>query len=251
MKMPIGEKICECRKARALTQEQLGAKLGVSAQAVSKWECGESYPDILMLPQLCDLFGVSADALLEVPPAVKNKNMVRDFCVYAAENGKNEAVIALISKLDAHCENAAPVSTVSFSPDGLRIYDKDGMGFLTDNAAILKSCLHQDGEDIAFFLRPLLDQTVMSVLKLTSMERAVTREELMEALSIDEETVNRILLGLMKRNMVSCDIDRQGKRGYLQGSGMAGIYMILAGCRTLNRDGALLGNLWFTRLSGQ
>lgn len=251
MKTPIGEKICECRKARALTQEQLGAKLGVSAQAVSKWECGESYPDILMLPQLCELFGVSADALLEVPPAIKNRSMVQDFCTYAAEKGKNETVMALMSKLDAPCDSAAPVSTVSFSPDGLRIYDKDGMGFLTDNTAMLKSCLHQDEEDVSFFLRPLIEPTVMSVLKLISMERAVTRDEIMEALSIDEETVNRVLLGLMKRNMVACDIDRQGKRGYLQGSGMAGIYMILAGCRTLNRDGALQGNLWFTRLSRQ
>ena len=251
MKTPIGETICECRKARAWTQEQLGAKIGVTAQAVSKWECGESYPDILLLPQLCELFGVSADALLEVPPAVKHKNLVRDFCGYAAENGKNETVIALMSKLDAPSDNAAPVSTVFFSPDGVRVYDKGGMAFITDNAALLERCLHQDEEDVAFFLRPLLEPTIMSVLKLTSMEQAVTREEIMEALPLDEETVNRVLLGLMKRNMVVCDIDRQGKRGYLQGTGMTGIYMILAGCRTLNRDGALQGNLWFTRLNKQ
>lgn len=53
-----------------------------------------------MLPQPCELFGVSAAALLEVPPAVKNKNLVHDFCTYAAKNGINETTNALVSRLD-------------------------------------------------------------------------------------------------------------------------------------------------------
>lgn len=84
MEKTINEKISEFRKARNLTQEQLGAKLGISGQAVSKWEKGESLPDIMLLPELCDIFGVSIDALLEVPAAVKNKNIMQDFCTYAA-----------------------------------------------------------------------------------------------------------------------------------------------------------------------
>ncbi len=42
MNKPISQKISEIRKARSLTQEQLGAKLGISSQAVSKWEKGVS-----------------------------------------------------------------------------------------------------------------------------------------------------------------------------------------------------------------
>ncbi len=67
MNKPISQKISEIRKARSLTQEQLGAKLGISSQAVSKWEKGESMPDIMLLPSLCEILGITADALLEVP----------------------------------------------------------------------------------------------------------------------------------------------------------------------------------------
>ena len=51
------------RKARGLTQDKLAEQLGVSSQAVSKWENGISYPDISLLPQIADLFEVSMDDL--------------------------------------------------------------------------------------------------------------------------------------------------------------------------------------------
>lgn len=66
MKQTLGDKIASLRKQQSLTQEQLGARLGVSGQAVSKWEKGESMPDLLLLPDLCSLLGISADALLEI-----------------------------------------------------------------------------------------------------------------------------------------------------------------------------------------
>ena len=52
------------RKALGLTQEQLAAKLNVSFQAVSKWERGETLPDIKLLPALASQLGTSADSLL-------------------------------------------------------------------------------------------------------------------------------------------------------------------------------------------
>lgn len=52
------------RKENHLTQEQLAQELGISAQAISKWENGQSYPDIELLPQLANLLHVSIDALL-------------------------------------------------------------------------------------------------------------------------------------------------------------------------------------------
>ena len=64
MNESIGARIAKYRKAKGLTQEELANKLGVSSQAVSKWENDASCPDISLLPQLCQVLGVSTDELL-------------------------------------------------------------------------------------------------------------------------------------------------------------------------------------------
>ena len=60
----FAQRITTLRKARAMTQEQLAQELGITAQAVSKWETGQSYPDITLLPKLAEVCGVRVDELL-------------------------------------------------------------------------------------------------------------------------------------------------------------------------------------------
>ncbi|WP_417043462.1 helix-turn-helix transcriptional regulator [Dysosmobacter sp.] len=62
--MTIGEKIALRRRSAGLSQEALAGQLGVSRQAVSRWETNESLPDTEKILQLCRIFGVSADDLL-------------------------------------------------------------------------------------------------------------------------------------------------------------------------------------------
>lgn len=64
MKLYISENLKRLCKEKGLTQEQLAERLSVSFQAVSKWKCGEGYPDIVMLPSIAQVFGVSLDELL-------------------------------------------------------------------------------------------------------------------------------------------------------------------------------------------
>ncbi len=64
MEQSLGKKIAANRKRLNMTQDQLAEKLGVTAQAVSKWENDQSCPDITMLPKLAEIFGVSTDTLL-------------------------------------------------------------------------------------------------------------------------------------------------------------------------------------------
>ena len=57
--MNIGDNIKYLRTAAGLTQEQLANSLGVSFQAISKWETNSNMPDIQLLPQIAQLFGIS------------------------------------------------------------------------------------------------------------------------------------------------------------------------------------------------
>lgn len=64
MKKTIGEKIYELRKRKGMTQDELAEKMGVSSQAVSKWEKDLSIPDITILIELSDFFNVTLDELI-------------------------------------------------------------------------------------------------------------------------------------------------------------------------------------------
>ena len=66
MQDTLGHRIAALRKQHGMTQDQLAEKLGLTAQAVSKWENDQSCPDISMLPRLAELFGVTTDQLLGV-----------------------------------------------------------------------------------------------------------------------------------------------------------------------------------------
>jgi len=69
MEQTIGKRIAANRKRLGLTQDQLAERLDVTAQAVSKWENDQSCPDIMMLPRLAEIFGISTDEILGVEPS--------------------------------------------------------------------------------------------------------------------------------------------------------------------------------------
>lgn len=75
--LKIGEKIKELRKAQDVTQEKLADYLNISYQAVSKWENGLALPDITLLPQLANFFGVTADELLGVTKPEQSEELTQ------------------------------------------------------------------------------------------------------------------------------------------------------------------------------
>ncbi len=68
----IGENIKRLRREMGISQEELADRIGVTSQAVSKWECAQSLPDISLVLPLSDLFNVSTDELL--------RGEKKDFC---------------------------------------------------------------------------------------------------------------------------------------------------------------------------
>ena len=63
------------RKEKGITQDQLAAYIGVSKASVSKWETGQSYPDITFLPQLAAYFNMSVDELIGYKPQMTKEDI--------------------------------------------------------------------------------------------------------------------------------------------------------------------------------
>lgn len=75
MDILLGQRMRELRSQRKNTQEQLAVHLGITTQAVSKWERGEGFPDIAMLPAIAAFYNVSVDNLLGVDEAARQRKL--------------------------------------------------------------------------------------------------------------------------------------------------------------------------------
>ncbi len=71
MKLNLGNNIKKYRKEKYMTQEALAEYLGVSPQAISRWENGTTYPDMELIPALANLFGVPTDILFDMQQSQK------------------------------------------------------------------------------------------------------------------------------------------------------------------------------------
>lgn len=80
MEESLGQRIARLRKSKGLTQEELGDKVGISSQAVSKWETDASVPDVMLLVKIANIFDITVDELLgnervrETPKVVPQEN---------------------------------------------------------------------------------------------------------------------------------------------------------------------------------
>ncbi|MBQ8408271.1 MAG: helix-turn-helix domain-containing protein [Clostridia bacterium] len=97
----ISNNIKKYRKELGLSQEALADKLGITSQAVSKWECMQSIPDIEAIVELCTLFGIATDKLiLDKEPEVVIKEVVVEKEVFVEKEPEKETSAENISKED-------------------------------------------------------------------------------------------------------------------------------------------------------
>ena len=76
----IAKAIISKRREKGITQEELANHIGVSSASVSKWETEQSYPDILLLPQLAAYFNISIDELMGYRPQMSKKDIDKLYC---------------------------------------------------------------------------------------------------------------------------------------------------------------------------
>lgn len=97
----IGTIIATKRKERGITQEELANHLGVSKPAVSKWESGQSYPDILLLPILASYFDITVDQLIGYEPQM-TKEDIRKLYYRLTESFTKEPFEAVYSECEEY-----------------------------------------------------------------------------------------------------------------------------------------------------
>lgn len=118
MNVEIAQRLAELRRERGFSQEGLAEQLGLSRQAVSKWERAESAPDMGNLIALADLYGVTLDELLRVSPEVEED--VRYESQERAESAESQAAEAAEAARAAaeRAETAAVAASAAAESDG-------------------------------------------------------------------------------------------------------------------------------------
>ena len=102
--MTLGEKIQKLRKQRGLSQEALAEKVTVTRQTISKWELGQSLPDLDFIAQLSDIFNVSSDYLIKDEMTEPDELLYKKRSYRLSEKGKRIIlVIASAAALIAGC----------------------------------------------------------------------------------------------------------------------------------------------------
>lgn len=115
MNVEIAQRLAELRRERGFSQEGLAEQLGLSRQAVSKWERAESAPDMGNLIALADLYEVTLDELLRVSPEVADDVLFES--QERAESVETEAAAAAEAALAAAARAEAAAATAAEAPD--------------------------------------------------------------------------------------------------------------------------------------
>lgn len=107
--LKLGENLKRLRTQNELTQEQLADSLGVSPQAVSRWEKGSTYPDITFLPAIANYFNITLDELLGVDIERKQQeidDIIQHNCELHYQGKVEESVVYLREKIRTYPNSA-------------------------------------------------------------------------------------------------------------------------------------------------
>lgn len=149
MKLLIGENIRRLRREKNLTQEEAAAHLGVSFQAISKWERNEGYPDITLLPALANYFGVTVDDLLGTDAHEARRRYEEINGIWAENNrsGRHGENVSLMREaLRSYPNDALLLVQLSTSLEKLDGTEEERRAHLKESLAVQEQILEY-GED--------------------------------------------------------------------------------------------------------
>lgn len=174
--MNIGKNITALRKDAGMTQEDLANQIGVSAQAVSKWETGVSMPDILLLPVIADVFDITVDEIYTGKKETKETKEARRClgyretpeAVYRAmletmDRAWHEKGLSVDRMMEEYAKNDLCASFIA-SENGGAVYTNGEMGIVLRNFGTRKFFEILESEQAAKGLELLADEKVRRVI---------------------------------------------------------------------------------------
>ena len=248
----FGAKLREHRKIRGMTQEEVAAKIGVSAQAVSKWESGECLPYCFNLKSLGEVYSISLDILLEteqtgIDAAASKVEQIADEYIWSRASRKPFSHIELGDDLwtlwkgiyfievgghEKQREDYARGELRVCGKFGMKIWDDDGV------ACVVKNSLREKldfGEREEKIISLLASHDGLRLTSLLEPVEPVSKEFLLENSGIGEARLNELLLALIESGVVE-----HSMRGFTDSEGYrlcahcgVAAYMLLAAAHIL------------------
>ena len=195
----LSEKISSLRKAHNLTQEALGEAVGVSAQAVSKWEKGDSLPDISVIPDICKTFGISADVLLGNESSMTAEVYI-DKALEACKSMDER--MRMLHKVILDCTNHKPVGSdylfsSQFDAHAFTIADGRGFGMFFNDMPYIKRMLDVNCSTNKM-LKLVSDEKAIRIFLYICINGILTESEIAKLTGYTEQEVDEKVFALMK-----------------------------------------------------
>ncbi len=254
----FGEKLRNHRKLLGMTQEEVGERIGVSAQAVSKWEAGDCLPDCFNLKAISDLYHISADVLLETESdgditaaARKIEQIGTEFIWSASGGGKYDddyhrelgedllemwrgIYFAETGDKRIQAESKARGNLRIRGPFGMKIWDDDGVVCVIKNALVDRmQCAPQMITEV---MRSLCSEDGQRLILVLSDNKTHPKEQLLSETGLELHRLNELLLLFSENRIIEFVSDpRETAISGYRISGHCGIaaYMVLAAMHIL------------------
>ena len=209
----FGERISQLRHSKSMTQEKLGLFLNVSAQAVSKWEKGDSLPDISLLTELANVFDCTTDYLLgrssnlqAMLPQIRME--LRTTTQEEKINFLGEVIAATSHNVQTPASHPS-LTQIQLGPTGLGLWAEDRLVFIA-TSLFLKEATEAMHESVEFPMN-ILPANIITVLyelllnnenlqpDFTPIEDSILRSRLPVDINFDKVIIDCIELGFVDR----------------------------------------------------
>lgn len=209
----LGERISQLRHSKRLTQEQLGQLLNVTAQAVSKWEKGDSLPDISLITKLATVFECTTDFLLG---GVSNLQAMLPQIRMELRTMTQEQKINFLGEVIAATSQNAPVpasnpslTQIQLGPSGMGLWAKDRLVCIA-TSLFLNEATEAMNESVEFPMNILPADIIIVLNELllnnenlqpdfTPVEHSILHSRLPADMNFEKVIIDCIELGFVDR----------------------------------------------------